>query len=275
MPDGSSNNGLPRPAWGTFARGAAERVRAHGRLKAALAAIIAFTFCVPYFLIGTYPLMPVRELPLTWLDRAVGSHPYEWVWIYQSEYLLVNGIPWLATRREQLARYTRGFALLSIVSFTVFILVPIRAPKPAIENPVGMYWLLQLYDVPYNCLPSLHAGMLVYTLAFGGRVAGDLAPRSLKLLVLAWATLILYSTVATKEHYVVDIGAGVALGLFAHAWTWRGTRGVEEDAAQERPDVPRRRAEVMVAAADGVEVAGQVDGIAQQNAAPVVRPQRG
>jgi hypothetical protein len=274
MPGASSRSDGVR-SWRTFAARVPARVAAHWRFKAMLAAVVAFTFCVPYFLIGNYPLLPVRKLPLTWLDRAIGSHPQEWVWVYQSEYLLVNALPWLAERRGQLVRYVRGFSVLSLIAFAVFILVPIRAPEPDVANPSGMYWLLKQYDVPLNCLPSLHAALIVYTLAFGNRVAGRAAPRSLKLFVAAWAALILYSTVATKEHYVVDVVAGVLLAL---AWVWRrGSRGggVEEDPAQQREDVPRRRAEVMVGAADGVNVAGQAGHVAQQDAAAVVGAERG
>ena len=36
-----------------------------------------------------------------------------------------------------------------------------------------MYWLLMQYDVTLNSLPSLHAGMVVYTVAFGRRILGN------------------------------------------------------------------------------------------------------
>ena len=249
------------------------RLCACWRLKAALAAIVCFTFCVPYFLIGNFPLLPVRELPLTRLDRAIGFHPYAWVWIYQSEYLIVNAIPWLARRRDELIRYVRGFAVLSLVSFIVFLLFPIRAPKPAVNNPTGMYWLLQLYDVPTNSLPSLHAGMVVFTLAFGNRIVGSDVGRWVKLLFILWGGLILYGTLATKEHYVVDIVTGVLLALIVDRWTW--SRGLAEDAEQQRADVPAARVEVMIGAADGKDLARQVEQVGQQNAAAVVRAERG
>jgi hypothetical protein len=248
------------------------RLCACWRLKAALAVIVCFTFCVPYFLIGTFPLLPVHELPLTRLDRAIGFHPYAWVWVYQSEYLIVNGVPWLARRRDELIRYVRGFATLALVSFAVFLVFPVRAPKPPVENPTGMYWLLQLYDVPTNSLPSLHAGLVVFTLAFGNRIIGRDVGRGVKWLFLVWGGLILYATLATKEHYVVDIVTGVLLALAVDRWTW--ARGLAEDAAQERADVPPARAEVMVGAADGIDLARQVEQVGQQDAAAVVRTKR-
>jgi membrane-associated phospholipid phosphatase len=252
------------------------RVRAQWRFKAALAVAIGALFTAAYLLIGHFPVAPVRHLPLTWLDRAIGFHPYAWVWIYQSVYVPINLIPWLADRRDDLRRYVAGFLLLTLVSFAVFVAWPIRAPKPPVENPRGMYWLLQQYDAPYNSLPSLHAALLVYTLAFGRRIVGDETPRRLKLICVAWAGLILYGTLATKEHYAVDIVAGVAFGLVADRWAWRAARrgGLLQDAQQERADVPGRL-EVVVRGADGVELARQVGEVAQQDPAAVVRPQGG
>lgn len=236
------------------------RIFACWRLKVALAAIVSFTFCVPYFLIGNFPLVAVRELPLTALDRAIGFHPYPWVWIYQSEYIIVNALPWLARRREELIRYVCGFAMLSLISFLVFLAFPIRAPKPTVENATGMYWLLQQYDVPYNSLPSLHASLVVYTLAFGNRIIGRNVGRGVKLLFVVWGALILYATLATKEHYAIDIVTGVALALLGDRWAWRGAdgRGLLEDAQQQRPNVPRR-GEIVVGVADGIKLAGQID----------------
>jgi hypothetical protein len=250
------------------------RVLACWRLKAALAAIVSFTFCVPYFLIGNFPLLPVRELPLTALDQAIGFHPYPWVWIYQSEYIILNAIPWLARGREELIRYVRGFAMLSLISFLVFLVFPIRAPKPAaVVNATGMYWLLQQYDVPYNSLPSLHASLVVYTLAFGNRVVGREVGRGVKLLFVVWGALILYATLATKEHYLADIVTGVALAVAGDRWAWRGIdrrRGLLEDAQQQRADVPLG-GEVMIGVADGVELTREIDDVVQQDAAAVVR----
>jgi membrane-associated phospholipid phosphatase len=268
MPAGSSNS---------FARRLGTRVAAHWRFKAVLAGAIGTLFTAAYLLIGHFPVAPVRTLPLTAVDRAIGFHPYEWVWIYQSVYLPVNVIPWLADRREDLRRYVAGFVMVTLVSFAVFVVWPIRAPKPHVESPRGMYWLLQQYDAPYNSLPSLHAGLLVYTLAFGRRVVGHEVPGAVKMVCVAWGALILYGTLATKEHYAVDIVAGAALGLLADRWAWRGgTRGgrrVLQDTPEERADVPRR-VEVVVGAAHGEQFARQVEQVAQQDAAAVVGAER-
>jgi hypothetical protein len=263
MPAESSNS------WRAFIASIPCRVRAHWRLKAILTALIGTVFTGLYLLIGHHPILPVRRLPLTWLDRAIGFHPYAWVWIYQSVYIPVKVIPWMARRREELRRYVAGFTLITLVSFAIFIAWPIRMPKPPVENAHGMWWLLQQYDAPHNSLPSLHASLLVFTLAFGRRVVRP--PRGLGLMFDVWALLILYGTIATKEHYVADIVSGTLLGLIGHLWAWRG--GLDEQATQQGADFPGG-IEIMVGVTHGINLPGQVQHIAQENAAAVVGTER-
>ena len=231
-----------RRSWRCFAARLPGRITACWRFKAVLAFVLSTGFTVAYLLIGHHPLCPVHTLPLTWLDRAAGFHPMGWVWVYQSVYLPMNLIPWLAERADDLRRYVRGFVLLSLASFAVFVFFPTRAPKPIVTEPQGMYWLLQVYDAPNNALPSLHVGLLVYTLAFGRRILKDEMPQGLGAVCVAWALLVAYSTLATKEHYAVDLPAGAALGIAAHWWAWRRLRSVTPEQAmvlslQARPAV--------------------------------------
>ena len=198
-----------------------DRIATCWRLKLALSAALATFFCVPYFLIGNYPIVPVHTLPLSAIDRAIGFDPAFWVWIYQSEYLLINVTPWLSVDRAALLRYARGFLILCVVSFVCFAIYPIRAPKPQVDEATGMYWLLQQYDVPLNSLPSLHAALVVYTLRFAQKGLRPLYSRGTAPFIWAWAGLILYATLATKEHYLVDIIAGALLALLVDAWVWR------------------------------------------------------
>jgi len=214
MPGASFNRvTLCRPSWQAFLQSLPSRVAAHWRIKLILAVSLSIFFCVPYFWIGHYLFRSVHALPLTRIDQAIGFHPYAWVWIYQSIYLPLNIVPWLAERSADLRRYTIGFVVISLISFAIFIAYPIRGPKPPVPSPTGMYWLLLQYDAPLNSLPSLHASLLVFTLAFGKRILKDQMPRGLWSILIIWTLLILYGTLATKEHYLLDIVAGAALAL--------------------------------------------------------------
>jgi membrane-associated phospholipid phosphatase len=200
------------------------RLAACWRLKAILSAVAAVLFCVPYFWIEYHPLTTVRTLPLTWLDRVIPFQPLGWVWVYESFYLPLNVIPWLAEKRDDLRRYIGGFALVSLISFTVFLVLPIRGPRPEFADASGAYALLRWIDAPLNCLPSLHAALLIYTLAFGRRILRDEIRARVQWVFVVWAALIFYATLSTKQHYAVDLLAGTALGLAADAWMWRRFR---------------------------------------------------
>jgi membrane-associated phospholipid phosphatase len=66
-------------------------------------------------------------------------------------------------------------------------------------------------DVEHNCLPSLHVAQ-VYLAA----LSCNLVHRGVGKAALAWATLVALSTLFTKQHYVLDVVAGFALGLAAY-----------------------------------------------------------
>jgi membrane-associated phospholipid phosphatase len=193
------------------------------RLKARLSVVLTLFFCVPYFLLQRFPVMPVRELPLTALDRAVAFVP-AWVWIYQSVYLLMTIVPWLSDSADHLRRYARGFMLQSAIGFAFFLLLPIDAPRPAVVPAGGMFGLLVSYDLTLNSFPSLHVGLAAYTALFAleasrGRLAP--APRAVVLAALGvWVCLIAFATLATKQHYAVDLPAGALLGWICHRRVW-------------------------------------------------------
>lgn len=194
------------------------RFAALWKTKLALLAGLTVGFSIPYIYLAHHPLFTPHDLPLTWLDRAAGFNP-QWVWVYQSVYLLTGFLPWLAQTREQLRRYIIGFSILCTLSFAIFIFFPTRIPRIAIENPAGMYWLLMLYDGPYNAMPSLHVGFLFYTLCFARRICAAI-PYAVWMMLIVWFGLIAWSTLALKEHYAVDLLVGVAFGWLSHLAAW-------------------------------------------------------
>jgi membrane-associated phospholipid phosphatase len=197
----------------------AARVTAHWRFKVALSIGLTLLFCIPYFTLQRVTLFPVRTLALTPVDRAVVFDP-RWVWVYQSVYVLIAVVPWLATSRPHLERYARGFAALSIVAFACFLLFPVTGPRPETVPNTGMFSWLVWYDRPTNALPSLHVGLAAFTVLFGARAsAGPLessARRWLLSIGVLWVAAIAYAALATKQHYAIDLPAGVLAAWLAH-----------------------------------------------------------
>jgi membrane-associated phospholipid phosphatase len=205
-------------------RAAQRRLAAHWRLKLALSASLTVGFCVPYFALQRLVVFPILHLSPSIVDDAVGFVP-EWVWIYQSVYLLLAIVPWLADSADDLHRYARGFIVQAAIGFLFFFFLPIAAPRPDAFARDVMFRLLVSYDRPLNTFPSLHVGLSVYTLLFAATVSRgrrSTAARTGSLVVLAgWVAAIAFSAVATKQHYAIDLPAGAFLAWVSHRWAFR------------------------------------------------------
>lgn len=191
------------------------------RFKLALYFALSAVFCLGYFGLQRFPFYSARTLPLSSLDRAIGFHPSA-VIIYQSVYLLIPMFPFLAQTPEQLLRYTRGFAWLCGASFLIFALMPIEGPRPNVDSHNAMFRLMTSYDAKANAMPSLHLGLAVYSVLFGYQLSkGMVQLRRLVWIGVVWSLLIAYATLATKQHYAIDLPAGAALAGLSHHLAWR------------------------------------------------------
>jgi len=205
-----------------------ERLLAQWRLKVTVCLGLAVGICVPYFGLQQLALRAPATLPATALDRWVAFDP-AWVPAYESIALLVPLAVWLATRRQELLRYARGLTLLCGVSFAFFLLMPVAGPRPELLPSDAMYRALVEVDAAVNAFPSLHAGLTVYSLVFGNRVLRDALPPTERRLCaavsVAWCAVILFGTLATKQHWALDLPAGALLGWLAQRWAWRDVPG--------------------------------------------------
>ncbi len=132
------------------------------------------------------------------------------VWIYMSWYLA----PWLVLALP--ARQFRRIASAIVLAFTVCMICYALIPA-AVERPVVMGHtlseraLLFLYrhDPPSNIFPSFHAALCVVL----WRSAQDSLLRSR--LMTIWMAAICVACVLTKQHNILDIPAGMAVGFAA------------------------------------------------------------
>jgi len=189
------------------------------REKVALTIFGNLFFWSGYFYLSRHAFVPIHLLPMTWLDDVAGFRGNLWALIYESNFLLVGAVPWLIVSRKELWRYLAGFALLSMSSFIIFLCFPVASPRPPGMTGAGQFLLFIIQvDGPFNAFPSLHASSLVYTLAVARRL---FALRSLAwVCLIVWAGLILFGTMATKQHYALDLVAGGLIGLAADWLVW-------------------------------------------------------
>lgn len=201
-----------------------ERLRAHWPAKLWIGASLGLLFCLCYFAAQLVPLREPYELRPSFIDRAIAFDP-RWAWVYQSLSLMLPAT-WLASTRRDLHRYARGFLLITLVGTTVFFLFPTTVPRPEVMNPNLPYRWLNAYDRPVNCLPSQHLSLATYTTLFARAVLAGRYKAVVNVLAV-WTLLIGYATLATKQHYFIDLPAGVLLGWIGHAYAWRSRRTAE------------------------------------------------
>jgi len=210
------------------------RVRACWPEKVAVLLGLTVGICAPYFTLQRVAAFPLRVLPVTPLDRWVAFDP-RWVAAYLSLALLVPIAPLLASSREELARYAKGLAILCLPCFAAFLLFPVAGPRPDAAPGHELYRALISWDGPRNAFPSLHAGLAVFSLLFAYRVTWEGLPRrdrlALGIFGSLWGAAILYSTLATRQHWALDLAPGALLAGAAHALAWRRVRRVAQPGA--------------------------------------------
>lgn len=210
------------------------RLKAIWQLKAVATLAVSVFFWSGYLYLSRYAFFPLHELPMTMVDRWAGFRPQPWSWIYESVFLLTSIIPWLMVTRDELRRYLTGFTLLALASFAVFVFFPVASPRPAnIESTPFLIFITHI-DGPLNAFPSLHAGCLIYNLLLAHRLFRNAMHPLTTCALWLWALLILFGTLATKQHYALDLLAGGALGWLADWVAWRSFKGNESAAENTR-----------------------------------------
>jgi len=191
--------------------------------------------------------VPRRSLhvPEMGLDRIVPLQP-AWALVYGSLYLFVILLPVFVIRQEeQIRRTVRAYLFIWITAYVCFLLYPTAAPRPASVAGEGfIVWGLRfLYsaDPPYNCFPSLHVAH-----SFVSALACARVHRGVGIAAGCCASLIAVSTLFTKQHYILDVLAGILLAVVACALFLRRRSG------EEIPELDRRVAPILAAGIIGI-----------------------
>jgi membrane-associated phospholipid phosphatase len=183
-----------------------------------------------YHIANHCPLGVPRVLPWTPVDMAVPFIP-ETLWIYISDYVLVGSAFLLCRTEDDVRRFARAFVMMLFVGCAVHVLWPTVFPRERfpVHEPgltAAAFALLRTLDLPTSCLPSLHvAGSYLAALSLWRR-------RGLAFtLWTAWATAVTVSTLTTKQHYALDVLAGLCLAITLGLIFFRQHREIPETAA--------------------------------------------
>lgn len=193
-----------------------DRIRSELRLKLVLTVVLNLWFYVPYCLLQRHHFFGPTQILPTFLDRLIPFSD-EAVWVYLSIFLLMPIGPLLMCRREQLLRYGLGILLVETVAYLVFIFWPTWCQRPNPNGTIPTYRILTMIDAPLNAFPSLHAAFAVFSALCAVQDFRELPLHHLyRIAVGFWTLLILLGTLVTKQHTVVDVIAGSALGFIAY-----------------------------------------------------------
>lgn len=112
-----------------------------------------------------------------------------------------------------LRRHLLGAVLIVVLSSVLWVALPVRVDRPAIDPAAAGFgaWLLRGvygFDPTTNCFPSAHCAIAVYA-AIGLRFSS----RGLFGWGIVTAVLVCISTVLTHQHYVADVLSGAVLAM--------------------------------------------------------------
>jgi membrane-associated phospholipid phosphatase len=180
---------------------------------------VIWLFFIGYFHLLRHPRHEPFVMPLTALDAAVPFAPAA-LWVYLSLWIYVGIAPGMLLSLRELLRYGAWAAALCLTGLALFYIVPTAVPPPAVPIDVSQhraFAVLQGVDAAGNACPSMHVASAVFTALWIARLLGEMRARHwLQVTNAAWLLLIVYSTIATRQHVVLDVVAGAALGaLFA------------------------------------------------------------
>jgi membrane-associated phospholipid phosphatase len=202
------------------------RVTSHSLLKGSSTMIGIALFFAAYFWVLRHPIGDVTTMPVLaldrWLDFEVAAMP-----LYLSLWVYVSLGPALLPDRRALLSYGVACALISAVGLTLFLFWPTKVPPLTAEVAAhaGMT-MLRGVDLSGNACPSLHVAFAVFAAAGLARELRAIgAPGWVRALNGLWCTGIVYSTIATRQHVVLDVLAGALLGgavALLHAGWERG-----------------------------------------------------
>lgn len=206
----------PAPRW-SVELGA--RARRSFALTVTGTTLLTGVFFIAYFYVQRHPAYTPIVMPLTALDLLIPFQPkalpaYVSLWIY------IGAGPGLQRTFAEIGVYTLWACGLCIVGLAIFHFWPTQVPLSLLDTAGSRaFTVLRRVDEASNACPSLHVAMAIFTAVRVEAVfRSTRSPLLLRLFNAAWFTVITYSTLAIKQHVVLDVVAGALLGsIFAWA----------------------------------------------------------
>lgn len=221
-----------------------KRVRYRFWLKFIGVSGFTWIFFIGYFHLLRNPAYPVAVMPLTALDHLVPFQPHT-LGIYLSLWFYVGIAPGLQLTFVELIAYGLWIGALCLTGLGIFYFWPTEIPllMPHMAGFAG-FDLLRGVDAAGNACPSMHVAVAMFSATWIDTLLRlSHTPAWPRLINAAWFLAIAYSTLAIKQHVVLDVLAGALLGTaFAvPSLRWRPGR-VRAGRGEYHPSSPMPRA---------------------------------
>ena len=208
--------------WG---REIVRRMGHHTFLKAAGTRLFMALFFWGYFVVLRNPMRPPTIVPLTAVDEWVkftpaAFLPYVSLWVY------VSLPPAFLLGFATLVRFAAWMGALCLGCLGVFWVFPTQVPPFSLDlaGHAGMA-MLRGVDASGNACPSLHVASAVFAAFWLERVGRAMGiPPWLRGASVVECLLILWSTMATRQHAFLDVLAGLLVGAL---FGWLSLRHAE------------------------------------------------
>jgi membrane-associated phospholipid phosphatase len=190
------------------------RLRTEIWLKGVGTTAFMWLFFFGYFHLLRHPTQSPFEMPLTAIDHWVDFRAWA-LWPYISLWIYVVLPPALMPGTRELLRYGWSIGGLCVAGLACFYLWPTQVPQPGAVAPASAAFdLLRGVDAAGNACPSLHVASATFSAMWLDRLLRELGPpRWLRAANALWFVLIVWSTMAVKQHVWWDVVAGLALAL--------------------------------------------------------------
>lgn len=171
-------------------------------------------FFIGYFYVLRHPGGPPIVMPLTTLDRLIPFEPHA-LFAYLSLWMYVGFGPGLQRTYSDVFAYGLWMGALCLTGLACFGFWPTQIPPtgPDVSGIPGIA-LLRRVDAGGNACPSMHVAAAAFTAIRVHEVLrGVQSPLWLRMLNWTWCGAIVYSTLAIRQHVVLDVTAGALLGV--------------------------------------------------------------
>ncbi|MDN5925366.1 MAG: phosphatase PAP2 family protein [Xanthomonadales bacterium] len=194
----------------------AARATAHWLLKGVGIALCITLFMGAYFALLRHPQFALTVVPRTRMDHWIGFTP--WALLpYVSLWIYIGLAPTLLHTRHEMLPYLSSALLVAVIGCSIFYFFPTAVPASTIDwSAWPAVAFLKSADAAGNACPSLHVAFAVLTAIWLAWLLRRMAaPRWLRWINLLWCLAITWSTIALRQHVLLDVIAGGALGATA------------------------------------------------------------